>query len=146
MRVIFLFLVFVVAVNFGDALQAAKSRLFSNSRVFRLAATATVVEAPPSNTKQVLDTARKHQSNCNNDGGSFLQLRLYNDTVNYQEWIALCLVRIAGATELHAYRTMMQAHRDGQALIGIYPMEQAEHYKDALREQGLNVKLHSSDE
>ena len=66
---------------------------------------------------------------------------MYNDEVNTHEWVTRCLVLIAGVTEWRAYQTTKKAHLEGQALLGLYEKEVAEHYTDGLRDEGLVVQM-----
>lgn len=71
------------------------------------------------------------------------ELRLYNDETNYEFWVAAQLVKIAGLTEREAFDAMKTADAIGQATIRRYEcMEMAEHYHQALQDEGLSVKLH----
>eukprot|EP00547_Thalassionema_nitzschioides_P008441 CAMPEP_0194226772 /NCGR_PEP_ID=MMETSP0156-20130528/42511_1 /TAXON_ID=33649 /ORGANISM="Thalassionema nitzschioides, Strain L26-B" /LENGTH=149 /DNA_ID=CAMNT_0038959229 /DNA_START=115 /DNA_END=564 /DNA_ORIENTATION=+ len=69
------------------------------------------------------------------------EVRIFNDGINTREHIAFYLVRITGLSESCAYKTMMQAHEIGLAVVGQYPFETAEFYKDALCENGIKSVL-----
>jgi ATP-dependent Clp protease adapter protein ClpS len=99
-----------------------------------MASSLSDVEAP---TKQ----QDQHQQDHASSSTRIWQVRLYDDPVNYQEWIAVCLVTIAGTSEWHAYQTMRKAHSVGEAVIGQYPLEQAESYTHALKQEGLVVEM-----
>ncbi len=74
--------------------------------------------------------------------GNFWELRLYNDEANYEFWVAEQLVKIAGLTERQAFDTMKTADAIGEATIGSYEcFELGEYYHEALRAEGLAVKL-----
>jgi len=64
-------------------------------------------------------------------------LKLFNDESNTRSYICRCLVQDAHLFEEDSYRKMMQAHKHGEAIIGEYCQEHAEHYKDALTSSGL---------
>ena len=64
-------------------------------------------------------------------------LKLFNDESNTRSYICRCLVQDAHLFEEDSYRKMMQAHKHGEAIIGEYCQEYAEHYKDALISSGL---------
>ena len=64
-------------------------------------------------------------------------LKLFNDESNTRSYICRCLVQDAHLFEEDSYRKMMQAHKHGEAIIGDYCQEHAEHYKDALISSGL---------
>jgi ATP-dependent Clp protease adapter protein ClpS len=74
--------------------------------------------------------------------GDFFELRLYNDQDNYEYYVAEQLVKVAGLTELQAFRAMRQADAAGQAVIGEYcNYESAEYYQQALQTKGLVVDV-----
>jgi ATP-dependent Clp protease adapter protein ClpS len=64
-------------------------------------------------------------------------LKLFNDSSNTRSRVCQCLVRDAGLSEEESYLKMMHAHKHGEAIIGEYCQEQAEHYKEALEGSGL---------
>jgi ATP-dependent Clp protease adapter protein ClpS len=67
---------------------------------------------------------------------------LYNDQDNYEYYVAEQLVKVAGLTELQAFRAMRQADAAGQAVIGEYcNYESAEYYQQALQTKGLVVDV-----
>jgi len=70
-------------------------------------------------------------------GSENFEVRIYNDGLNTREFVARCLVQYAGLGELAAYRTMMQAHQNGIAVVGRYVYEVAEMYHDALKNNGI---------
>lgn len=70
-------------------------------------------------------------------GSESWEVRIYNDGINTREFVARCLVQIAGLTEMAAYQTMMHAHQNGLAVVGRYPYERAEMYHDALKTNGI---------
>lgn len=57
--------------------------------------------------------------------------------MNTREHVARSLVQITGLTEMMAYRTMMQAHQNGIAIVGQFCLEIAELYNEGLRKQGI---------
>jgi ATP-dependent Clp protease adapter protein ClpS len=61
------------------------------------------------------------------------EVRLYNDSVNYEEHVAASLVKIVGSTKLRAYKTTKAAHEVGEAIIGLYEKELEEPHTFALR-------------
>jgi ATP-dependent Clp protease adapter protein ClpS len=127
----------------GQAMRRPASQTTRFTRVappslgIRLMASLTGVEAP---TKQQNQQQDQHQQDAGSSS-SIWQVRLYDDAVNYQEWIAVCLVTIAGTSEWRAYQTMRKAHFVGEAVIGQYPLEQAELYTHALKQEGLLVEM-----
>ena len=78
-------------------------------------------------------------SELNDDDESYEMwtLKLFNDDSNTRSYICRCLVQDAHLFEEDSYRKMMQAHKHGEAIIGEYCQEHAEHYKDALISSGL---------
>lgn len=90
------------------------------------------------------ETEKKKNQNSKKDDSeedAFWEIRVYNDEINTHEWVARCLVLIAGASEWQAYKTTKKAHLEGQALLGLYEKEVAEHYTDGLRGEGLVVQM-----
>ena len=73
-------------------------------------------------------------------------MRIYNDGKNTREFVARCLVQIVGHSELTAYQTMMQAHQNGIAVVGIYRYEIAEMYYSELTKNGIVCDLVPVDE
>jgi ATP-dependent Clp protease adaptor protein ClpS len=69
------------------------------------------------------------------------EVRIYNDGKNTREFVARCLVQIVGHSELTAYQTMMQAHQNGIAVVGIYRYEIAEMYYGELTKNGIVCDL-----
>ena len=65
------------------------------------------------------------------------EVRIFNDGINTREHVATSLVEIASLSEVAAYQTMMQAHKNGVAVIGRWVYERAEMYIDALKQNGL---------
>jgi ATP-dependent Clp protease adaptor protein ClpS len=74
-------------------------------------------------------------------GSEAWEVRIYNDGVNTREFVARCLVQVAGLSEMAAYQTMMQAHHNGLAVVGRYPYERAEMYHEALKTNGILCDL-----
>ena len=74
-------------------------------------------------------------------GSEHWEVRIYNDGLNTREFVARCLVQYAGLGESAAYRTMMQAHQNGIAVVGRYVYELAEMYHDALKNNGIICDL-----
>ena len=74
-------------------------------------------------------------------GSEAWEVRIYNDGVNTREFVARCLVQVAGLSEVAAYQTMMTAHHNGLAVVGRYPYERAEMYHEALKTNGILCDL-----
>lgn len=79
-------------------------------------------------------------------GNEAWEVRIYNDGLNTREHVARSLVQITGLSEGSAYSTMMQAHKNGMAVVGRWVYEIAEMYHDALRTQGIVCDLVAVDE
>ena len=89
-------------------------------------------------TKQRSSEADKAPSKERQSVGSeSWEVRIYNDGVNTREFVARCLVQVAGLSEMAAYQTMMQAHHNGLAVVGRYPYERAEMYHEQLKTNGI---------
>lgn len=79
-------------------------------------------------------------------GNEEWEVRIYNDGTNTREFVARCLVQIAGLTEMTAFQTMMKAHQNGIAVVGRYMFERAEMYHEALKKNGIVCDLVPVDE
>mmetsp|Transcript_32041 Transcript_32041/g.67810 ORF Transcript_32041/g.67810 Transcript_32041/m.67810 type:complete len:162 (-) Transcript_32041:17-502(-) len=77
----------------------------------------------------------------NEDSFEKWTLQLFDDSSNTRTYVCRCLVEVAGLSEEDSYRKMMEAHRHGDAVIGEYCQEYAEHYKEALRSSGLVCEI-----
>eukprot|EP00403_Amphidinium_massartii_P018865 CAMPEP_0178427950 /NCGR_PEP_ID=MMETSP0689_2-20121128/30017_1 /TAXON_ID=160604 /ORGANISM="Amphidinium massartii, Strain CS-259" /LENGTH=191 /DNA_ID=CAMNT_0020049689 /DNA_START=102 /DNA_END=677 /DNA_ORIENTATION=+ len=72
-------------------------------------------------------------------------LILHNDPVNKREYVSRCLMQITGLTESKAYQVMMEAHKLGKSLIGMYKFEDAEAYEKQLTAKNLIVTIEPVD-
>eukprot|EP01083_Nonionella_stella_P226258 803707_1 len=79
-------------------------------------------------------------------GNEAWEVRIYNDGLNTREHVARCLVQVTGLTEIEAYQTMMQAHHNGMAVVGLWVFERAEMYHDALKKKGIFCDMVPVDE
>jgi ATP-dependent Clp protease adapter protein ClpS len=70
-------------------------------------------------------------------GDEAWEVRIYNDGQNTREHVARSLVQITGLTEMQAYQTMMRAHQNGMAVVGIWVYEVAEMYAEGLKKNGI---------
>jgi ATP-dependent Clp protease adapter protein ClpS len=70
-----------------------------------------------------------------------MQTSLYNDPMNKREFVARCLVEICSLGDGEAFTVMMNAHRNGLSVVGIWQRELAEMYKQRLEENGLFVDM-----
>ncbi|CAJ1955581.1 unnamed protein product [Cylindrotheca closterium] len=69
------------------------------------------------------------------------EVRLYNDPFNKREFVARCLSTICGKSDTESYQIMMQAHKNGMGVIGVYAFEVAELYYASLQDNGLMVEM-----
>jgi ATP-dependent Clp protease adapter protein ClpS len=69
------------------------------------------------------------------------EVRILDDNLNIREYVAACLVKVTGLSEVTAYETMMQAHNNGVAVVGRYVLELAEMYHDELEKNGIACDL-----
>ena len=81
-----------------------------------------------------------------NDAFEKWTLQLIDDSSNTRSYVCRCLVEVAGLSEDESYRKMMQTHAHGDAVIGEYSQEHAEHYKEALMSSGLVCEIFSVEE
>jgi len=90
---------------------------------------------------------RRHVSvDETNDAFEKWMLQLFDNPRNTRSYICRCLVEVVGLSEDESYRKMMQAHEHGDAVIGEYSQEHAEHYKEALMSSGLVCEIFSVEE
>jgi len=73
----------------------------------------------------------------NEEGGEAWEVRIYNDGNNTREHVARSLVQITGMAEMTAYQTMMMAHQNGIASVGMFCFEIAEMYNEGLHNEGI---------
>lgn len=156
-----LLLLFVIFVNveFGRAFhqkaftvstQRTSRRLqkvtFDSSATLYMAGSATVERG--NTVKQaaggpaVLDRpstegVRTPEKERKQEGGDAWEVRIYNDGMNTREHVARSLVQITGMAEMTAYQTMMTAHQNGIASVGMFCFEIAEMYNEGLRKEGI---------
>mmetsp|Transcript_68096 Transcript_68096/g.154057 ORF Transcript_68096/g.154057 Transcript_68096/m.154057 type:complete len:146 (+) Transcript_68096:128-565(+) len=90
-------------------------------------------------TKQVAPPDNK--SDTRGGGGAKFRVMLFNDPVNTKEYVARVLMTKAGLDEGQAFQCMMQAHRMGMGLIGIWLRERAEAITSMCTEGGLTVTM-----
>jgi len=69
------------------------------------------------------------------------QVLLFNDPVNTKEYVSRALMTLAGLDESKAYECMMQAHKHGMGLVGIWAQEEAEIITKQLESAGLMVTM-----
>jgi ATP-dependent Clp protease adapter protein ClpS len=68
-------------------------------------------------------------------------LVLLNDAINTRSYVCRILVEVTALSEAESYARMVHAHEHGEAIIGEYCMEYAEHYKEALVNNGLLCEI-----
>lgn len=76
------------------------------------------------------------------DPGKKAKVMLLNDAANERSYVSRVLMSVC--PELGpdlAWKIMMQAHKNGSAVVGIYPFEQAELIVEQLRNNGLGSEL-----
>mmetsp|Transcript_4277 Transcript_4277/g.9299 ORF Transcript_4277/g.9299 Transcript_4277/m.9299 type:complete len:167 (+) Transcript_4277:416-916(+) len=83
------------------------------------------------------ETIKTPSKERNQEGGEAWEVRIYNDGMNTREHVARSLVQITGMAEMTAYQTMMMAHQNGIASVGMFCFEIAEMYNEGLRQQGI---------
>jgi len=91
-----------------------------------------VVPDRPSSEKNRTPSKERNQ-----EGGEAWEVRIYNDGNNTREHVARSLVQITGMAEMKAYQTMMSAHQNGIASVGMFCFEIAEMYNEGFRGQGI---------
>jgi ATP-dependent Clp protease adaptor protein ClpS len=103
-----------------------------------------IMEPPPTIEKEKV-TEKKKSSEKNEESYSVKRggwaVRLFNDPFNKREFVAMCLSKIVGLTDGQSYQVMMQAHKNGLAVVGRFDLERAELYKTALNENGLMADM-----
>mmetsp|Transcript_10849 Transcript_10849/g.29936 ORF Transcript_10849/g.29936 Transcript_10849/m.29936 type:complete len:155 (-) Transcript_10849:1307-1771(-) len=109
---------------------------------------ATALQRPAASTvlERSQQKQRRNDSNEQRVGGDAWEVRIYNDGLNTREYVARSLVKVVGISELTAYQTMMQAHKNGIAAVGRWAFEVAELYHDGLQKNGIVSDLVPVDE
>jgi ATP-dependent Clp protease adaptor protein ClpS len=128
------------APAFVSSRQVVVNRLHKNF----IAAGPAIMEPPPTIEKeQVADKKKSSEKNEESYSGKRggWAVRLFNDPFNKREFVAMCLSKIVGLTDGQSYQVMMQAHKNGLAVVGRFDLERAEFYKTALNEQGLMADM-----
>jgi len=112
-----------------------------------------VIDAPPAETIEKVDTKEKTKDKSKQDNKSDekfnsgdMEIRLYNDPYNKREFVAMCLTTVCGKTDSESFQIMMEAHNNGMGVIGRYNLERAELYHSSLKENGLLVDMVPVDE
>lgn len=108
---------------------------YTSTAIFAGGLAPAVLDRPAIEKKERTVKKRKYTSHQGN--GDSWEVRIYNDGMNTREHVARSLVQITGLTEMMAYRTMMQAHQNGIAIVGQFCLEIAELYNEGLRKQGI---------
>jgi ATP-dependent Clp protease adaptor protein ClpS len=102
------------------------------------AAGPSVVEPPVKDVEKVKENVEDKEASFKKGGWA---VRLFNDPMNKREFVAMCLSKIAGLTDGQAYQVMMQAHKQGVAIVGRYDLERAELYRNSFSENGLSSDM-----
>mmetsp|Transcript_25662 Transcript_25662/g.37783 ORF Transcript_25662/g.37783 Transcript_25662/m.37783 type:complete len:174 (+) Transcript_25662:167-688(+) len=100
----------------------------------KMAASASPAVKKPEVKKKEGEKADKEKQRVQSKGWA---VRLFNDPMNKREFVARCLMEVAGLTDGAAFQVMMQAHKNGVAVVGTYHQELAELYRNSLVERGL---------
>jgi len=96
--------------------------------------------------RPAVENIRNPAKERNQEGGENWEVRIYNDGMNTREHVARALVQITSMTEMTAYQTMMTAHQNGIASVGMFCFEIAEMYNEGLRLQGIVCDIVPVDE
>lgn len=133
------------SLAFTPVVNSASSQRTPTSRQPRTCLSA--VAAPSKVFKDKLETKEKQSSEDHRslqdekNFNEWWELRLYDDNVNYDYYVAECLVKTTGLSELQAFRAMKAADVAGEACLGTFAFEQAEWCKEALTAKGLVVDV-----
>lgn len=84
---------------------------------------------------------QKHSEEQRNNEHDRYHLLLLNDAINTRSYVCRILVEVTALSEAESYARMVHAHEHGEAIIGEYCMEYAEHYKEALLNHGLLCEI-----
>lgn len=125
-------------------LQQQKATIFASSALY-MAGPATIerektvkrTNGPAVLDRPSVDKVRSPAKDRNQEGGETWEVRIYNDGMNTREHVARSLVQITGMAEMTAYQTMMMAHQNGIASVGLFCFEIAEMYNEGLRLEGI---------
>ena len=74
-------------------------------------------------------------------GPELYNVFLLNDNHNMREYVSRALMMVCELSESDAGDVMMQANRGGQAVVGTWEGELAEHVYDGMTQAGLNAAL-----
>ena len=118
-----------VAASCSALNMAAPATIEREKTVKRTDGTPAVQDRPSS--------ARVPKKERNQVGGETWEVRIYNDGMNTREHVARSLVQITGMAEMAAFQTMMMAHQNGIASVGMFCFEIAEMYNEGLRKEGI---------
>lgn len=78
----------------------------------------------------------------NVDPGKKAKVILLNDAANERSYVARVLQKVCPELSPdQAWAIMMQAHKNGSAVVGIYPFEQGELVCEMLRNNGLMSEI-----
>lgn len=114
-----------------SALNMAGPATIEREKTVKRTAGPAVLDRPSSEKNRTPSKER------NQEGGEAWEVRIYNDGNNTREHVARSLVQITGMAEMKAYQTMMSAHQNGIASVGMFCFEIAEMYNEGFRKQGI---------
>lgn len=145
---LFLFLFLAAVFSCGDFAMAFSARLQKAtpaSSALQMAGPATIerektvkrTSGPAVLDRPSVDKVRTPAKDRSQEGGETWEVRIYNDGMNTREHVARSLVQITGMAEMTAYQTMMMAHQNGIASVGLFCFEIAEMYNEGLRKEGI---------
>jgi len=113
---------------------AARASSVSHASLASFVSMSTVIENKPIE-KKGLDNSYQPAN-----GGDY-QILLFNDNMNTREYVARCLCTIVGLSEGKAFEIMLEAHKNGMAVVGSWRYELAEAYNESLNRHGLASTL-----
>lgn len=145
---LFLFLVLAALFscgNFASAFSARLQKATPASSALQMSGPATIerektvkrTSGPAVLDRPSVDKVRTPAKDRSQEGGETWEVRIYNDGMNTREHVARSLVQITGMAEMTAYQTMMMAHQNGIASVGLFCFEIAEMYNEGLRKEGI---------
>lgn len=145
---LFLFLVLAAVFSCGDfasAFSAQLQKATPASSALQMSGPATIerektvkrTSGPAVLDRPSVDKVRTPAKDRSQEGGETWEVRIYNDGMNTREHVARSLVQITGMAEMTAYQTMMMAHQNGIASVGLFCFEIAEMYNEGLRKEGI---------
>ena len=138
-----LFLLATRAVAFTATRPAFTTKLSSSTKPLSMVGGAgpSILDRPETIEKSGVDLVEKNAEQSARPKLPAWEVRLYNDPFNKREFVARCLSEVCGKSDTESFQIMMQAHKSGMGLIGVYDFEIAEMYYSSLNEMGLQVDM-----